>query len=125
MDTPTQTYSKGVLIQAKRVEPNEYMSQRDFNELAHQCDRMLEITAASLVFDYTRTELRCGAATRVAGSARRDLYGICRWTSYRFFLELFRCPIGDPRITSASVDELAVLWGLKITATGELTGEGE
>jgi hypothetical protein len=89
MDTPTQTYSKGVLIQAKRVEPNEYMSQRDFNELAYQCDRMLEITAASFVFDYTRTELQCGAATRVAGSARRAFTAFADGPRIGFFLNYF------------------------------------
>jgi hypothetical protein len=123
MNTPTQTYSKGVLVQAKRVEPDEYMTQREFDELIKQCGKMLRITAASFVFDYSTIGLRCGAATRIGGSSRLDLYGICQWTSYRFFLELFRCPIGDPRITSASVDDLAVPWGLKIRATGELTEE--
>jgi hypothetical protein len=82
---------------------------------------MLEITAAYFVFDYTRSGIRCGAATRVGGSSRLDLHGVCGRTPYRFFLELFRCPIGDPRIMSALLDELPVPWGLKIIATGNLT----
>jgi hypothetical protein len=77
MNTPTQTYSKGVLVQAKRVEPDEYMTQREFDELIKQCGKMLQITAASFVFDYSTIGLRCGAATRIGGSSRLDLYGIC------------------------------------------------
>ncbi len=34
--------------------------------------------------------------------------------------QLFRCAIGDPRITSARVDDLAVPLGLEITAAGDI-----
>ena len=121
LNTPTQKYSKGVLVQAKRVERHELLTKREHEELVDQCDRMLTITPAAFVFDYTKSSMRCGAATRVGGSSRRDLYRMCGWTSYRFFLELFRCPIGDPRITSALVDELPASWGLEIKAEGKLT----
>jgi hypothetical protein len=121
MKTPQQSYSKGVLVQAKRIGRDELLSRREHGELVHQCERMLAITASAFVFDYTRHLMRCGAATRISGSPRRDLYRICGWTSYRFFLELFRCPIGDPRITSALVDELPAGWGLEIRAKGQLT----
>jgi hypothetical protein len=90
-----------------------------------QCDRMLDVTAAAFVFDYARGGMRCGPATRIAGTGRRDLYSVCGWTSYRFFLELFRCPVGDPRITSAAVDELPVRFGLNVTAVGEFSDEPE
>lgn len=123
MNTTTQKYSKGVLVQAKRVERDEQMSARDHATLANQCRRMLSITPAAFVFNYSLRGMRCGAATRIAGASRRDLYAVCGWTSYRFFLELFRCPIGDPRITSAAVEELPVPIGLVVTATGELSME--
>jgi hypothetical protein len=121
MNTPTQAYSKGVLIQAKRSEPSDYWSTRARAELIDQCNRMLAVTAAAFVFNYRDSEMRCGAATRVAGAnAPQSLNYLCGWTAYRFFLELFRCPIGDPRITSARVDELALLAGLEIGLTGAI-----
>ena len=54
MDTSTDHYSKGVLIQAKRVEPNILMSSKDHGDLKSQCQKMLDVTSASFVFDYTR-----------------------------------------------------------------------
>jgi hypothetical protein len=106
--TPRLTYSKGVLVQAKRREPHRRLNAREHQELVSQCNKMLGVTPASFVFDYTRSTMRCGSAVAIAGSTNRELYGQCVWTAYRFFLELFRCPIGDPRITSAYPDDLPV-----------------
>src|SRR5215470_8963411 len=68
MDTPTQEYSKGVLIQAKKKELTDYWSPTSHDELVEQCNRMLRVTAAAFVFSYTEGGIRCGAATRVAGA---------------------------------------------------------
>ena len=38
-------------------------------------------------------------------------------TSYRFFLELFRCTTGDPKITSAKFDDLQIPQGIAIKGT--------
>jgi hypothetical protein len=123
MTTPTQNYSKGVLVQAKRVEPGISMFPSEHRELVSQCGRMLDVTPAAFVFDYARGSMRCGAASRIAGSTRTDLYDLCGWTPYRFFLELFRCPIGDPRFKSATLVDLPVPNILKIAAEGELSIE--
>jgi hypothetical protein len=48
MDTPTQKYSKGVLIQAKKSEPEDYWSERKRGILVEQCNKMLEVTPAAL-----------------------------------------------------------------------------
>ena len=69
MDTPTQTYSKGVLVQAKRLEPDQSMSGRDHGELINQCKRMLKYTPAAFVFNYAKGSMRCGPATKIAGSS--------------------------------------------------------
>lgn len=126
MNTPTQTYSKGVLIQAKKSEPDDSWSPRSHGQLVGQCNTMLTITPAAFVFNYTNNGIKCGAATRVAGARIViDLNHLCSWTSYRFFLELFRCPIGDPRITSANVEALPVPYVLKLDLGGEISiGEG-
>ena len=104
-NSPELTYSKGVLIQAKRVEPHVAMSSSLHDELVAQCEKMLSRTPASFVFDYALDGMRCGPASAIVGSNNKFLYDQCIWTPYRFFLELFRCPIGDPRITSAKVEE--------------------
>ncbi len=112
-------YSKGVLVQAKRVEPNIAMSNQQFQELVDQCGKMLAVTPSAFVFDYAKGSMRCASASRIAGTTKRVLYGECIWTSYRFFLELFRCPIGDPRLTSALVRDLPVRTVLEVKATGD------
>ena len=107
MDTPTQKYSKGVLVQAKRTEPEDYWSQRKRNTLIEQCNKMLAVTPAAFVINYAERGFRCGAATRVAGATSAfSVAYLCGWSPYRFFLELFRCPIGDPKISSALVSDL-------------------
>ncbi len=123
MQTPTDSYSKGVLVQAKRVEPDVNMWGRDHEELVDQCRRMLSVTASSFVFDYAKGSMRCGAAARIVDSARSDLYAQCGWTPYRFFLELFRCPIGDRKFATARVSDLPVPNVLTVAAEGELSAE--
>lgn len=123
VDTPIQTYSKAVLVQAKRHEPGDQMNQKEQKELLQQCKKMLDVTPAAFVFDYSTEKMRCASATKIAGSANKDLYAACNWTSYRFFLELFRCPIGDPRITSAKAAELQVPVVLNIKGVGEINQE--
>src|SRR5437660_11958306 len=49
--TETLNYSKGVLVQAKRLEPGEIMEANRYQQLVGQCQQMLQITAASFVFD--------------------------------------------------------------------------
>ena len=117
--TSQRIYSKGVLIQAKRVEPGTPMDNTPHQELVEQCRKMLTVTPSAFVFDYARGSMRCAAASRIAGTTNRVLYEECNWTSYRFFLELFRCPIGDPRLTSARVRDLPVPIVLEIKATGD------
>lgn len=121
LDTPTQKYSKGVLVQAKRVEPSANLSARDKADLDNQCDRMLAITPASFVFDYAKRGMRVGSASRIRGATERDLYRQCSWTPRRFFMELFRCPVGDSRLSSGHVADLPVPTVVEISAVGDLT----
>jgi hypothetical protein len=121
LNTPTQSYSKGVLVQAKRSEPDDFVTQGELNRLNDQCCKILNHTPSAFVFNYARDSMRCGAATRFAGSKDRRLYRQCTWRSYRFFLELFRCPIGDPRITSDLVDKLPVPSVIHLHADGQFS----
>jgi hypothetical protein len=121
VDTSTQEFSKGVLVQAKKSSSSDYWSSRIRSELNDQCNRMLNVTPAAFVFNYSVYGMRCGAASRVVGArGPQSVRYLCGWTPYRFFLEFFRCPIGDPKITSARVEELASI-GLDIRVTGQIT----
>lgn len=120
LDAGVEHYSKGVLIQAKRIEPRALMKEEDHADLVGQCEKMLTHTPASFVFDYTKRGLKCASATRIVGRQSRELYAACDWTPYRFFWELFRCPIGDPRLTSARVADLPAPVLVKMKATGDL-----
>lgn len=117
--TQNRSYSKGVLIQAKRCDKDALLTVKAHTELHDQCTKMVSVSPSSFVFDYTRSGVRCGSAVRIAGSANRALYEECTWTSYRFFQELFRCPIGDPAITSARVKDLPVPSVIQLRAKGE------
>ena len=121
LTSPIQIYSKAVLVQAKRHEPGSLMKSTEHQELVDQCKKMLAVTPSSFVFDYAKGRMRCGSATKVAGSRNMNLYSACDWTSYRFFLELFRCPVGDPNITSAKAIDLPVPTVLELKGVGELT----
>jgi hypothetical protein len=122
VDTPQYKYSKGVLVQAKRIGPGVNMATRPHGELVGQCNTMLRHSAASFVFAYDPRGLRAASATKIAGAADKALYDQCSWTAYRFFLELFRCPIGDPRIKSADVADLA-RYGLALRGRGDLDAD--
>jgi hypothetical protein len=121
LNTPQQTYSKGVLVQAKRERKSGNFSGADHNELVDQCGRMLKFTPAAFVFHYTTAGIGCASATLVQGSADRNLGRVCHWGSHRFFLELFRCPIGDPRITIGMVDDIRVRNAIKVEGSGEIS----
>jgi hypothetical protein len=120
LNTPRFKYSKGVLVQAKRIGPKQRLTVAGRDELVEQCEKMLKYTPDAFVMAFDPRGLRAASATKIAGSSERTLYDQCDWTAYRFFLELFRCPIGDPRITSAKVDELEPLHGISIGGRGTL-----
>ena len=123
LDTPTHKFKKGVLIQAKRSEPDRNLSQTALANLRRQCDKMLKITPAAFVFNYAHRGMRCASASKISGCTNRDLYSECVWTAYRFFLEFFRCPIGDPRFKSALATELPIPIILELSAAGEFFNE--
>ncbi|SAL51272.1 hypothetical protein AWB73_05363 [Caballeronia turbans] len=115
--TPQLTYSKGVLIQSKRIDAGAAMTVIGHDELVDQCNKMLKITPAAFVFNYTKSGMRCASATKIAGATSRVLNDSCNLTSYRFFFELFRCTTGDPRITTAKFDDLQIPMGIALEGT--------
>jgi hypothetical protein len=115
-DTQNLQYDKGVLAQAKRLERGQLLPRARYEQLVGQCEDMLRHTAAAFVFVYSNTGMRCGSASAIAGSKNRDLNDQSVWTSYRFFLELFRCPIGDRKIVTPYPRDLRVRTTAKLVA---------
>jgi hypothetical protein len=58
LNTPQYKYSKGVLVQAKRIGPGVAMSPKPHAELVGQCNTMLSHSAASFLFTYDPHGLR-------------------------------------------------------------------
>jgi hypothetical protein len=125
LDTPTEKYSKGALIQAKRFEPGERMTIVERTAMRRQCEKILRHSPAAFIFDYAKSSMRVGSASRILGAEDRVLHSICGWTSYRFLLELFRCPIGDTNLRSAYFRDLPdPPHKLFLTATGAIDAAG-
>jgi hypothetical protein len=95
LDVQGLKYSKGVLVQAKRVEEGQTMSASEHKELLSQCKKMLRVTPASFVFDYAMGSMRCASATKIAGTTTQGLDASCNQTSYRFFLLLVEAALSD------------------------------
>lgn len=113
---PDLKYDKGILVQSKKLERGELIPDREHLRLIHQCGNMLSYSPASFVFVYSSSAVRCDSANHVVGSTTRLLFDDSPWTSYRFFLELFRCPIGDSGITSPFPKDLTTRATAKIVA---------
>ena len=123
LDTPTHKFKKGLLVQAKRSEPDDNLRQNDLEKLRKQCDKMLLFTQSSFVFNYAKSGLRSAPASKISGCTNRNLHGECDWTAYRFFLEFFRSPIGDPRFKSSLARDLPIPNVLELSAAGEFYNE--
>jgi hypothetical protein len=52
VNTPTERYSKGVLIQAKKAEPYQQVPNAVMDELGEQCQKMLGHTPSAFVMSY-------------------------------------------------------------------------
>jgi hypothetical protein len=117
LETSTVRYSKGALIQAKRKGKGVALTGSEHGALVQQCADMLAITPCAYVVNYTKQAMRFTSAHVVQASPERVLSNLTVWKSHRFFLELFRCPIGDPKIISAKYDDLP---GVSITGKGEI-----
>ncbi|SEG40496.1 hypothetical protein SAMN04488045_2681 [Thalassococcus halodurans] len=95
-------YDKGVLIQSKRLEENNILSTAEADRLHKQCRDMIHRTFAAYVFVYATNGIRCGGAASFYDYSDQNIHDSCPWSSYQFFTELFRCPIGDPLLREAN-----------------------
>jgi|SRR5712672_150532 len=112
--TPNYEIRKGVLVQAKRLESGRSLPSDGVLRLKSQCRDMLDLSAASFVFLYARTDLTVISATAVEGSDRRDLHALVQFSDSTcvFLSDFLKCWIGDPRLTATDRESLAVLRAL-------------
>jgi hypothetical protein len=130
LETPTHKYSKGVMIQAKRVMPGQWMPQDKLDVLVGQCKTMMDFSPAAFVMNYAPREARFASATKIAGITDRELHRQCDMSALHFFFDLFVCTIGDARIVSADSATLRVhdrardgAATIMLTARGEFEDE--
>ncbi|MBP2237085.1 hypothetical protein J2Z31_003599 [Sinorhizobium kostiense] len=106
---PDFEMKKGFLAQAKRLEYGKKLSTADYNGLRKQCQNMLNVTAASFVFIYSRTGVTVLSANAIITSSNRDLWALPTWPIDVLYYDFAICWIGDYRLrttTRRTLDEL-------------------
>jgi hypothetical protein len=112
--TPDYEVRKGVLVQAKNLEPGKKLDTSIANDLRGQCTDMLNLTSSSFVFLYSKSGVTTLSATQVEGSKRNDLHVLEQWedSTLIFFMDFIKCWVGDPRLKATDKTTLAVLRAL-------------
>jgi hypothetical protein len=100
---------KGLLAQAKRLEPNSRMDADEWRRLREQCDRMLQLTPASAVFLYHSGGVTPISAAAVLAYQERDLFSISTWSIEVLYADFAMCWIGDPQIQATDPQSLEAL----------------
>lgn len=99
---------KGILAQAKILEPEARMTQAEFNDLREQCTKMLALTPDAFVWLYHRNGVSVIPALSVVGlsTENRRPGTASRW-KFEYFIKAFiECFVGDQRFREATRAEL-------------------
>ena len=112
--TPDYEIRKGVLVQAKNLEPGKKLDTSIAKVLRGQCKDMLNITSSSFVFLYSNSGVTTLSATQVEGSKRNDLHVLELWNNSTriFFMDFINCWVGDPHLKATDKTSLAVFRAL-------------
>ncbi len=122
IDLPGYRVAKGFLVQAKRAEPNRRFSQREWDRLHSQCEKMLLRTPDSFVFVYSKSKgIRIFPANSVLGLKSRNIFELYDRSVSSFFESHIVCLIGDLRLNSTDIETLAALSDLPIERVLELS----
>lgn len=100
---------KGLLAQAKRLEPGAKMDADEWRRLRGQCERMLEVTSESVVFLYHKGGVTPISATAVLAYQERDLFSIDTWPIEILYSDFAMCWKGDPHIQATDPASLEAL----------------
>ncbi|MEY2168184.1 MULTISPECIES: hypothetical protein [unclassified Rhodanobacter] len=127
MALPTFSVSKGFLAQAKRVEPSDSFSSKDYSDMKEQCEKMLSLSASSFVFLYSRQAgVTVIPAISVVSARTCNPHELTSKGVSAFFVDHFECFVGDRNIVIRSpsgvdglLEELNARRGLEIVGHGE------
>lgn len=111
LDVETSDFSvrKGFLSQAKRLEVGQVMDRSEHKRLIEQCEKMLSVTPASIVYLYSRDRVHVVPATAVLQHRGRALYDILTYDISILYRDFAICWFGDPRIQATDRVSLAGL----------------
>lgn len=98
VETSDFTVRKGFLSQAKRLEVGKLMDRSEHERLKEQCQKMLSVTPASMVYLYSRDGVHVVSATAVLQHRGRNLYDIETYDITILYRDFAICWFGDPRI---------------------------
>ena len=114
--------NKGFLVQAKRAEPDDRFSSRDWDRLRSQCETMLDRTPDSFVFIYSMLKgIRIFPANAVVELGERNIFDLYDRSVSSFFERHIQCFIGDRRLNSTKIDTLDAVVGLPVERVLELS----
>lgn len=109
IEIPSYSITKGFLAQAKRVDPGQPMSRREWEGMQLQCNKMLALSPDSFVFLYSRASISVVPAVSVASADLRNPHELSSRSVTRFYEEHFQCFIGDRSISAPSIETLRKL----------------
>lgn len=94
---------KGFLAQAKMLAQSASLSASEHSRLQEQCERMLAHSPDAFVFLYSESGVRVVSATVVNAASERTLDELGTKQIGEFFLDHFKCFIGDPRLRHPTI----------------------
>lgn len=114
LDLQLRDYSirKGLLAQSKKLEVGNRMTPADWKRLREQCQEMIEITPASMVFLYSKSGVMPISAAAVLAYNDRDLHRLVHYDIGIFYKDFAICWLGDPLVQAtdpASLEALRIL----------------
>lgn len=127
VDMPTYSVTKGFLGQAKRVEPSDSYSASSFSELQKQCRKMLDLSAASYVFLYSKeVGVQVIPALSVISARSCNPHELTSKPVKAFFVDHFECFVGDRGIgISPNAGVEGLLQELKVRRALSLSGSSQ
>ena len=102
VDTPEFSVKKGYLAQAKRLENGQIMDRSEHKRLIEQCDKMLSVTPACMVFLYSSSYVHVIPAAAITQYKGRNLYDIATYPLHVLYRDFAICWFGDPRIQATN-----------------------
>lgn len=96
VDTPEYKTRKGFLVQSKRLEVGQAIASSEHKRLVDQCEKMLRVTPASMVFLYSVNGVAVLPATAVLATQHRRLNEVATYEIEWLFHDFAICWFGDP-----------------------------